>query len=102
MAFSLAILTDRVPTAHGASSVRDKYLSNLEARSQAELTSVVSSLRLTVNQLATELHTIVLNLLKKVRTALGCHRRQCTPREPNGLLTARQEPLAGWLPMCPS
>lgn len=64
-AFSLAILTDRAG-AREFSTVRDKYLSNIEGRSQAEINSVVSSLRLTVNQLATTLHGIVLNLLKKV------------------------------------
>ena len=64
-AFSLAVITDRAAGA-GVPSVRDKYLSDLEARSQTELNSVVSSLRVTVNQLVTALHAIVLNLLKKV------------------------------------
>lgn len=64
-AFSLAVITDRAAGA-GVPSVRDKYLSDLEARSQTELNSVVSSLRVTVNQLVTTLHAIVLNLLKKV------------------------------------
>jgi hypothetical protein len=72
MAFCLAILSDRV-TGSSAPSVREKYLSNLEARSQAELNSVVSSLRLTINQLATELHATVLNLLKKVCLLSGKH-----------------------------
>jgi hypothetical protein len=62
-AFCLAVLTDRAAGV-GTPSVRD--LSDLEARSQTELNSVVSSLRVTVNQLVTALHAIVLNLLKKV------------------------------------
>ena len=73
VAFCLAVLTDRV-AGTSAPSVRDKYLSNLEARSQTELNSVVNSLRVTVNQLVTALHAIVLNLLKKV----NCHHMPAT------------------------
>lgn len=69
-AFSLSILTDREGRP-AVASARQQYLTNMESRSPAEINSVVSSLRLTLGQLATSLHGIVLNLLKKARPCLS-------------------------------
>ncbi len=63
-AFSLAILSDRA--APQTPHVQEKLLSNVEARSAAEIHSTVASLRLTNVQLGTTLHAIVRKLLEKV------------------------------------
>ena len=66
-AFALAILSDdnqpRPPQPH----VRQQFFSNIAARSAADVNSVISSLRLTMQSLAGQLHSIVRELLKKAR-----------------------------------
>ncbi len=86
-AFSLAILTDRVAPAKP--DVRQQYLSNVDSRSASEVNSAVSSLRLTANQLASTLHQILLNLLKKATASKMCvtwswltYYSACSPQRP--------------------
>lgn len=64
-AFCLGILSDEHNPAPPRPNVREQFLANMDSRSPATVSSTISSFRLTLESLATTLHAIVLDLLKK-------------------------------------
>jgi len=64
-AFALAILSDDEKRSATTPDVRDQYFSNLSTRSATDVNSAITALRLTSQALASTLHSIVRELLKK-------------------------------------